>query len=138
MTQGRKYLCVPYAEKNQAKKLGAWWDAAAKQWYAPSQTVWNRCAKWQPQTPKAEVVYPPKPATKAVETAPPVQSMDDYGTIRTVSKPVQTPVEATLDDIVAATKSQGIATVSNAQDLDISWMFDHATVTSTEELRRAA
>jgi hypothetical protein len=33
---GRLYLDVPFAEKEEAKRLGARWDAAAKKWYAPS------------------------------------------------------------------------------------------------------
>ena len=31
----RVYLAVPYAEKNDAKKLGARWDKTAKSWYVP-------------------------------------------------------------------------------------------------------
>lgn len=31
----RAYLDVPYAEKNEAKKLGARWDQAARRWYDP-------------------------------------------------------------------------------------------------------
>lgn len=32
---GRAYLDVPYAEKDQAKALGARWDPQARQWYDP-------------------------------------------------------------------------------------------------------
>lgn len=31
----REYLAVTYAEKDEAKKLGAFWDASVKKWYAP-------------------------------------------------------------------------------------------------------
>jgi hypothetical protein len=31
----RIWLDVPYAEKNEAKALGARWDASARRWYAP-------------------------------------------------------------------------------------------------------
>ncbi len=32
----RHYLVVPFAEKEEAKRLGARWDAVAKKWYALS------------------------------------------------------------------------------------------------------
>lgn len=33
--QGRTYLAVPFAEKDEAKAMGAKWDKEAKAWYAP-------------------------------------------------------------------------------------------------------
>ena len=30
-----EYLAVPYADKDEAKALGARWDPARRQWYAP-------------------------------------------------------------------------------------------------------
>jgi Domain of unknown function (DUF5710) len=35
MTSERVWLDVSYQEKDEAKALGARWDAAAKRWYAP-------------------------------------------------------------------------------------------------------
>jgi hypothetical protein len=35
MTGGKIWLDVPYAEKDEAKAQGAWWDSAARRWYAP-------------------------------------------------------------------------------------------------------
>ncbi len=35
-TPARAYLDVPYAEKDQAKELGARWDQAARRWYDPT------------------------------------------------------------------------------------------------------
>lgn len=32
---GRTYIAVPYAERDEAKTLGAKWDRVAKSWYAP-------------------------------------------------------------------------------------------------------
>ncbi|WP_072281614.1 DUF5710 domain-containing protein [Rappaport israeli] len=49
-TQERTYLDVPYAEKNQAKALGARWDGKAKSWYAPEGTDLKSLQKWMPQT----------------------------------------------------------------------------------------
>jgi len=44
---GRVWLDVPYADKDQAKALGARWDPAARSWYAPRHgmagfTHWER------------------------------------------------------------------------------------------------
>src|ERR1043166_1523806 len=33
-SQERKYLAVPYGERNAAKAAGAWWDPSARSWYA--------------------------------------------------------------------------------------------------------
>jgi hypothetical protein len=32
-TKTKRYIKIPYANKDRAKKLGAWWDAAVKSWY---------------------------------------------------------------------------------------------------------
>lgn len=34
---GRVYLRVPFAEKDSAKALGAWWDKERKLWYVPDK-----------------------------------------------------------------------------------------------------
>ena len=31
------YLNVPYAEKDEAKQLGSWFDGDKKKWYIPSK-----------------------------------------------------------------------------------------------------
>ncbi|MGB4062869.1 MAG: DUF5710 domain-containing protein [Azonexus sp.] len=41
-------LKVPFAEKEQAKKLGARWDAARKIWYIEQQADMAPFAKWSP------------------------------------------------------------------------------------------
>lgn len=41
-------LKVPFAEKEQAKKLGARWDAARKIWYVEQQADMAPFAKWSP------------------------------------------------------------------------------------------
>ncbi|MGH3867230.1 MAG: DUF5710 domain-containing protein [Pseudonocardiaceae bacterium] len=43
--QGRVWLDVPYAEKDQAKRHGARWDPAAKRWYAPAAPR-TELARW--------------------------------------------------------------------------------------------
>lgn len=41
-------LNVPYAEKEQAKALGAKWDAARRVWYIPDNLVASPFARWLP------------------------------------------------------------------------------------------
>ncbi len=64
-TTKKTYLAVPYADKEDAKRLGARWDATAKSWYAPAG-VWlqeSGLARWRPE-PTA-----PKPAAIGPEQA---------------------------------------------------------------------
>jgi hypothetical protein len=39
---------VPFAEKDQAKGLGARWDAARKKWYVPHGVDVNLFSRWLP------------------------------------------------------------------------------------------
>ncbi|MDR1835518.1 MAG: DUF5710 domain-containing protein [Fusobacteriaceae bacterium] len=43
----RDYLKVPYAEKEEAKALGARWDAEKKKWYAPYAKDRHKFEKWR-------------------------------------------------------------------------------------------
>lgn len=64
----RTYLNVPYAQKDEAKKLGARWDATARQWYVPDGIDTTPFKRWLPvenpppvvkrNLPKAEVSEP--------------------------------------------------------------------------------
>ncbi len=42
----RTNLQVPFAEKDEAKKLGARWDAARKIWYVENKADLDAFAKW--------------------------------------------------------------------------------------------
>lgn len=44
----RLNLKVPFAEKDQAKKLGARWDAARKVWYVDGKDDLAPFARWSP------------------------------------------------------------------------------------------
>ncbi|HEX5392336.1 MAG TPA: DUF5710 domain-containing protein [Rhodocyclaceae bacterium] len=44
----RTNLKVPFAEKDQAKKLGARWDAARKIWYVDGDVDLAPFSKWSP------------------------------------------------------------------------------------------
>ena len=37
----------PFAEKDEAKALGARWSGAHKTWYAPNQETYDQLAKWR-------------------------------------------------------------------------------------------
>jgi hypothetical protein len=39
-------LNVPFAEKDEAKRLGARWDSAKKKWYVPSGTDLTPFSRW--------------------------------------------------------------------------------------------
>ena len=44
----RLYLVVPLDEKDEAKALGARWDAAQKLWYVPAHTYAGDLLRWKP------------------------------------------------------------------------------------------
>ncbi|WP_217806551.1 DUF5710 domain-containing protein, partial [Chromobacterium violaceum] len=44
------YLEVPYAEKDEAKALGARWDQSQKKWYAPKNLDLTPFEKWLPSS----------------------------------------------------------------------------------------
>ena len=46
----RLWLDVPFSEKDQAKALGAWYDAAARRWYAPRPGM-AQLARWAARPP---------------------------------------------------------------------------------------
>jgi len=39
------YLKVPYAEKDEAKALGAMWDSVRKQWFVSENIIFNTDAE---------------------------------------------------------------------------------------------
>lgn len=66
------YLAVPFAEKDQAKGLGARWDTVLKKWYAPHGIDLNPLQRWWPDELKTNqasmadkkfIKAKPKPAT---------------------------------------------------------------------------
>lgn len=44
----RTYLICPYDEKDQAKALGARWDAGEKRWYVQDAKDLSAFARWLP------------------------------------------------------------------------------------------
>ena len=47
MANSKIYLNVSYAEKDEAKKLGAKWDPAKKKWYMPMSMNIELFSKWK-------------------------------------------------------------------------------------------
>lgn len=58
LAQEKTFLMVPYREKNQAKDLGAKWDAKEKSWYAPEGSDLNDFARWIPEKNKMQAPNP--------------------------------------------------------------------------------
>lgn len=48
------FLNVPYAEKDEARALGARWNPTKKRWYAPPGVALDAFAKWMPEGGAAE------------------------------------------------------------------------------------
>ena len=46
MADSKVYLNVPFAQKDQAKALGARWDGVQKKWYAPADKDIALFANW--------------------------------------------------------------------------------------------
>ncbi len=58
-------LKVPFAEKDQAKKLGARWDAARKRWYIEGGLDPAVFARWQPTAHDASAAPAPTRGSSA-------------------------------------------------------------------------
>jgi exodeoxyribonuclease VII large subunit len=70
------YLDVPFKDKDQAKALGARWDAAARKWYAPDGKDVALFKTWLPAAVRADVTArrapsAPVPASEAAGAALP-------------------------------------------------------------------
>jgi len=47
------FLNVPYAEKDEARALGARWNPGKKRWYVPNGVALDAFAKWMPKEGEA-------------------------------------------------------------------------------------
>src|ERR1700680_4515934 len=54
----RTYLAVPYAERHEAKVLGARWDAVQKAWYVGPEADREKIAKWESKHQPAPTLDP--------------------------------------------------------------------------------
>jgi antirestriction protein ArdC/phage/plasmid primase-like uncharacterized protein len=58
----RTYLAVPYAEKDDAKQLGAKWDRAEKAWYVPAGVSLESFTPWLPAKGSVHIAVDANPA----------------------------------------------------------------------------
>lgn len=77
----RLNLKVPFAEKDQAKKLGARWDARRKLWYVEGKEDVSAFARWSPTPHDAsasEAPAPPRTAAGRNESSSAVHTGAQY------------------------------------------------------------
>lgn len=72
-------LKVPFNEKDQAKALGARWNAELKLWYVPQGVDAAPFAKWLTDTHNVPAAgkKTTKPSPQAVSLDNPIEDMDD-------------------------------------------------------------
>lgn len=73
----RLNLKVPFAEKDEAKKLGARWDPARKIWYVPAGVDASAFSRWQP-TADNETSAPKGAGSPKMEAASSVRTGPRY------------------------------------------------------------
>ena len=82
--RGRIDLEVPYAEKDEAKSMGAYWDPARKTWYVPPGWDPRVFARWLPageEEAETELI----PPVYAVESTAPCWRCDRRPRVATVA-----------------------------------------------------
>ena len=63
----RTYLAVPYAEKDDAKQLGAKWDRAEKAWYVPAGMDLDAVTSWLPAKGSVHIAVDANPIEQFAE-----------------------------------------------------------------------
>jgi putative DNA primase/helicase len=63
----RTYLAVPYAEKDDAKQLGAKWDRAEKAWFVPAGVLLEAFTPWLPAKGSVFIAVDANPAEQFAE-----------------------------------------------------------------------
>ncbi|HUZ64824.1 MAG TPA: zincin-like metallopeptidase domain-containing protein [Acetobacteraceae bacterium] len=66
-TDDRTYLAVPYAEKDDAKQLGARWDRQAKAWYVPAGVDLDAFTPWLPVRGSVHIAVDANPVQQFAE-----------------------------------------------------------------------
>jgi hypothetical protein len=65
MADSKIYLNVPFAQKDEAKALGARWDAVQKKWFVPADKDIALFARWQTE---AGAMKPPSSKAAPAKT----------------------------------------------------------------------
>jgi hypothetical protein len=81
MTNSKLYLDVPYPQKDQAKALGAKWDASRKKWYIPNGVESASFAQWKPQALAGGDSLPGKLPKSAGKASKPVADAQGLVTV---------------------------------------------------------
>ena len=79
MPNSKIYLQVPYAQKDAAKALGARWDPAKKQWYAPADKDITLFSEWQTQSAISKKTRPKSQLKKSTSGKSVVLGVKTYG-----------------------------------------------------------
>lgn len=79
------YLTTPYREREQAKALGARWDAVARRWYVPDGLDLAAFMKWLPGDHPELVVAPPSPPPASLPVTETLRSSNSVVTDKGVS-----------------------------------------------------
>ncbi|HEX2546758.1 MAG TPA: DUF5710 domain-containing protein [Ramlibacter sp.] len=66
----RTYLNCPFAEKDEAKTLGARWDAAKKRWYVQDVKDLSPFERWMSEEGVAKAAVPKANSAAGVRTGP--------------------------------------------------------------------
>jgi hypothetical protein len=82
----RLNLKVPFAEKDQAKKLGARWDAGRKIWYVEGKDDVSAFARWSPTPHDASATGEARPPKRAA-----ARNQETSGTVQVGSNYVEHP-----------------------------------------------
>ncbi|MFA6051587.1 MAG: DUF5710 domain-containing protein [Methylobacter sp.] len=64
MADSKIYLNVPFAQKDEAKLLGARWDAVNKKWYSPAGMDITLFARWQTESSAVKMPTTSTPRSK--------------------------------------------------------------------------
>lgn len=78
MPDTKIYLNVPYAQKDEAKALGARWDATSKKWYVPADKDISLFTKWH-----ADAAVPFSPSTVSSKSKSPAANQTSASKIVT-------------------------------------------------------
>lgn len=69
MSDSKTYLNVPFAQKDEAKALGARWEPAVKKWYVPAGKDLGLFARWLGEDSTPAKPSPAKPSKTASTSA---------------------------------------------------------------------
>lgn len=69
MPNSKIYLNVPFAQKDEAKELGARWDAIKKKWFVPTGKDVTLFARWQTESGVEESPRPKKSSSSSSKSA---------------------------------------------------------------------